>query len=500
MTGTDSINRGKPHLGRYRMPAQEPKTSPLEPRLGGAGASTSRRIDMRRFVAWALGGLAYCGIISAASAQYYGYPQYPNYGQAPVYRVMPVQGYQPTQYYPVPVQTYPAPGGYYPGYYQQPLPQGYRPLAPMMVQQPMGVPRTPGTMTSVPLPATNRAGEPLIIVNEASQGKLPPSAPLAKALPSMPTTAQDKPAKADPVEGIAKPLPHSTPATKTTVVAEDCNGACTPALTPATTTCNKDIWDRDPEPACHWMAGGGVLYLRPTYADNSAFGSVNGLSEFNREWQAAPYGWVAFTTKCGLGARGRYWYLDQDLNLTQDLGNSEFVTAGNNLRMHVADVEGIYQVNDGPWSFLVGLGARWTDMVQSRDVRAFGIGGGESLVSSQTFRAVGPTLAIEASRACGRHFALYVNGRASTLFGTHHSNLALGGSSGLVFARNLSDSDCVPVFEVEAGAQYSVLWGHTNWVVRAGVTGQTWIDAGSSVSRSGSLDLVGGILQFGVAW
>jgi hypothetical protein len=276
------------------------------------------------------------------------------------------------------------------------------------------------------------------------------------------------------------------------------------------------------------MAGGGVMYVRPYYANNSAFTTtpIGGVgagtqitsTDFDREWEAAPYGWVAFIGKSGLGGRLRAWHLRQSedaalvssdplgvvsftgLNIPS-AGLGDTLVATNTLRMSVIDLEAICQYNEGCWSFLAGFGGRWADVEQTRNGRLTSLVGGAAFAESQNdFRAIGPTVALEASRAFNRHLALYVNGRATALFGTHHLDQTSQSLAGAGFTSNSSD-DWTPVLEVEAGVQGAFpIREHCYFVIRGGFTAQTWVDLGSSIGHHGNLDLVGGILQFGIAY
>lgn len=448
---------------------------------------------MRRMFAWSLGALAFAGMNASAPAQSYGYQQptqYPAYGYAPapMLRAMPAPNY-----------VVPQPGYY--GYAPGMVPM-MRPATPVYYSRPGYVPLAPSYVTSAPLtaqgaPTPARSGEPVVVIKE--NNPVPGASSIPKALPAGEGPGSSSTAVTTTItEAVPPPVvPSHIPG----IVSEEMVGACPPSP-------YVHAFRREPDPKCNWMLGGGAMYLRANNENNRAFTNA----DFDDEWDIAPYAWIAFVGKNGFGVRARGWYFRQETSLAaanttggvvgidglniNSAAAGDTLAANNTLRMYVGDVEAILKT-DWSWCTLVfAAGARYADIQQEREGRVQGILNASG-VSENDFRAVGPTFAIEGSRGFGKCFAVYLNGRASFLFGTRRFDQQLTAGAGN-FALSVEDDDIISAVEVEAGVQYAVKCGEGgHFVIRAGVTAQRWIDLGSSVNRTGDLDLFGGILQAG---
>lgn len=324
-----------------------------------------------------------------------------------------------------------------------------------------------------------------------------------------------------------------------------------------------------------FVAGAGFYILRPFFNNNAAYtttyttlipgvGVANTTTtnttqqNFQDNYTFAPLVWLGYVSRSGLGVRARYWYYQNTATTTTTndvfpTGTTAtvitssgtppfFVTSGNpgsalsngvgqdqlqftrSLRLNVWDMEAIQQLNSGPWSLLVGAGARYATLNQSYGATRFNPGGSnaagtttfdldfETASSVNNFKGAGPMAVLEAYRTLGNTgLAIYGSARGSVLFGTHrmpmsHTQLEDGTLAGATIgfatfdSSSLNSYGVLPVGEVELGGLYYRDIGSFRVFVRPAAVGQVWWNAGTATSRTGDLGFLGGTLAFGVQY
>lgn len=295
---------------------------------------------------------------------------------------------------------------------------------------------------------------------------------------------------------------------------------------------------------CQFFVGGGVYVLKPhyddgnvaffrevtTYTGNNTTTTTNSYS-FGNKCEAAPIVWLGWSDPSGLGIRARWWHLDQSNDLDTSAGplgdnsrvkisgpdgsqisgklygptsNTFGFAASQELNIHVWDIEATQDIKFPRWALQIATGLRYARLDQSYAASLIspgGLGYERSLLQTNlinnTFRGVGPTIAIEGKRAigdCGLSF--YGLGRGSMLFGTNRfSNQAFQQlANGSFDASDLQfkTQTVLPILELELGAEWAPCCPCcVQPVFRVGLVSQTWFGAGSPTSTSGNLGLIG---------
>jgi hypothetical protein len=268
------------------------------------------------------------------------------------------------------------------------------------------------------------------------------------------------------------------------------------------------------------FAAVGFYLLQPHFQSNPAFqvnsappgGPVSGSQrEFTYGNSVSPQATIGYETASGLGIRVSGWRFDQKAREAATVGPNGFITAANplglgaglatgpgdrivansRLRLDVIDVEITERFEPSRcWSFLLGGGVRYANIVQEYAFNATtpGFGATGAVSSSRNYSSIGPAVSFEAHRNianCG--LGLYATGHGSVLFGSAHqradlSTLGVGGVFGPAASNESSQSHVMPTTEFEVGAEYRHAIGRTQVLVQAGFVGQVWFGAGNATN------------------
>ena len=268
------------------------------------------------------------------------------------------------------------------------------------------------------------------------------------------------------------------------------------------------------------FAGVGIYMVQPHFQSNPAFqisstppgAPVTGTQrEFTYGMSVSPQGTLGYETASGLGIRTSWWRFDQRAQEAATVGANGFITAANplalggalatvpgdvivansRLRLDVIDVEITERFEPSrTWSFLLGGGVRYANIVQEYAFNAAtpGFGPTGAVNSSHTFSGIGPVLSMEAHRNFGNGgFGLYANGRGSVLFGTVQqradlSNVGIGGVFGPAASNDSSQTHVMPTAEFEIGAEYRYAIGRAQLLIQSGFVGHVWLGAGNATN------------------
>lgn len=320
------------------------------------------------------------------------------------------------------------------------------------------------------------------------------------------------------------------------------------------------------DPVAGPIGGASLYFLRPYLNNNPAFtttvttvtpGLVPTLttSAFTTdfEWDSEPAysAWVGFVSECGLGARARWFHFDHTANaiqttpgaapgttitgpsiprlpqlpglraapldpfgspgLVQGLPGAppDVLTFDSDLEIYSIDVEGLFALRSGRWSWLFSGGGRYLHLDQDYNATLTNAGppGGpaetQQLTSSRNFNGFGPTAAVEGAVRLGRsNLSVFGGGRGSLLVGSSRHSAAFTQEltapfGGVIRLSTDSTNDfTLPVMELELGMRYDLDLGRSRAFFRASVVNQTYFDAGSATQSDGNLSLYGA--QFAV--
>jgi hypothetical protein len=285
---------------------------------------------------------------------------------------------------------------------------------------------------------------------------------------------------------------------------------------------------------CGWVAGVGVMYVKPHWDSNPAIVDLQDdtieFIDFDHDFEAAPLAWVGYVGDTGFGVRARWFEFDHSTNLefTAD-GNQatpfifplglllEFpagfdVAARSNLNLDVYDFEATQSLSHGCWTWLGSAGVRYLHISQRYDLQLSPTPTVPTITayeSSHSFNGVGPTLSLEGRRAVGcTGLSFYGNARGSILFGDSEYVAQIPDGEDTFFLRQSSWAP-VSIVELELGADYRVPVGCAMFFARGGLVGQLWQGVGNAAAidssgipadRSSNLGLYGLKSEIGIAY
>lgn len=255
-----------------------------------------------------------------------------------------------------------------------------------------------------------------------------------------------------------------------------------------------------------WSIYAGVFLWQPVFETNPAFvvATGNGVRQvdFSHNLEAAPNIWLAYVSERGWGVRARWYQFDHDSTASYATGPGETVSgvslfgpapvggtvlASSHLAVNVADFQVTCTYESAKWLHLCGIGVRYTHL--SQDYRATSSSAANliDVSSGHGFNAGGPSFSFETKRRLGEGgFWLYGQLHGAILFGHAHENYA-SINNGIVQELTRSQTDVVPVGEMEIGAEYQKDMGRARLFVQAGFSGQVWWGGGNA----SNLDPVG---------
>ncbi|OAI47309.1 hypothetical protein AYO44_09715 [Planctomycetaceae bacterium SCGC AG-212-F19] len=292
---------------------------------------------------------------------------------------------------------------------------------------------------------------------------------------------------------------------------------------------------------CGGIVGGVELWLvKPYFGDgvkhvihaNQVTTAVNsflpnqplGQIEPAHQIGVAPLVWLGYEGANGLGARIRWWSMDNHAGIQyMDIGNNPFNGDGSETGFFAVQRTIAADTFDGEVTKTFDFaGLRWTGSAGLRygqlktTVDFFNYtatnGGQEgtdngSIQSSKVdFRGWGPTIALDGRYAIGGGpVALVGCGRASLLYGSNHatllnadivaSNATFGAGRDVngVDPPNFHEvkfgEDLVPVLEIQAGVEVAQTWRGAEFFVRATLEAMVWVD-GTEASLAGPARLL----------
>ena len=218
---------------------------------------------------------------------------------------------------------------------------------------------------------------------------------------------------------------------------------------------------------CPGLVGGveaAILRPRPglTLANFGILG-LDVVPYHENQYEVTPRIWLGYVNESGLGARIRYWTLDE--GLAQDAGTfaagGETLVGYGILRANTIDLEATQEIQWGLWGMNVGGGLRYGSVVQQLSTQFIypAIPENETLNETGSFFGIGPTLFAEFHRPLGAGgLALVANLRGSLLFGAETN--ALTETNNLVVppatTPYLSKQDqAVGIAEIQMGLEWS---------------------------------------------
>jgi hypothetical protein len=309
-------------------------------------------------------------------------------------------------------------------------------------------------------------------------------------------------------------------------------------------------------------AGGSFYYVKPFLQNNTAFlttiapatpNSVVSYTNFHWSYEPAGAFWLGWNADCGLGARGRFFFYDQEsttlslVNATSvppqttvnpplanflqpstggtafgspgavlgaGLGRDE-LTFNSDLKIYVVDVEATYAWKGDNWTLLASGGGRYLTLTQSYKAALFNGGDGlqvtefEFFNNSRKFYGGGLVAGLQGNVGIGQTgLAVFASGRGSLVVGNTSENLQfihqVNDATGLVLPvpgvlqtqplASRSGDHTLSTVELELGLEYGVKLGDNRVFVRAAGVNHTYFDAGNASQSTGNLSLFG--LQF----
>lgn len=274
--------------------------------------------------------------------------------------------------------------------------------------------------------------------------------------------------------------------------------------------------------------GAGAYLMRASFDNNLAFGvqGTTGRSqgpippgspgtrtaqriEIDHNVVASPEIWAGWMSESGWGVRVRYWYFsdgtsqaingsNQGVNSTllfsaAPLGlglinGTSVMEATSQLRLQVWDVEGQYNFHAAGWNILLSGGVRVAEIDQRYNAYS-PAPGSSSLLSTNNFSGVGPTMAMMLRHPLGYAWLnAYGSARYSFVFGNGHQEASIPD-------QNVAAQDerhvGMGIGELELGLEANRVVGRSRLFGQVGVIAQNWSGAGSA-SRSSVNVLPGG--------
>lgn len=286
------------------------------------------------------------------------------------------------------------------------------------------------------------------------------------------------------------------------------------------------------------LAGAGMYIIQPYFNNNMAFGlqtttgrvqpdpnvpaavpgaRTNTRVEIAQHMEVAPQLWLGYLTDSGFGGRIRWWYFRQGtqqaatgtvtdvdkmgnpvngtviasgtplgMGLINGVLGTNTMVATSKLQLQVWDFDTLYHLPGCKWDLLFAGGLRLASLDQTYNAYT----AGQSLLSSNVFSGIGPTLGLEARRKVGcSGFNLYGAARGSILFGGANQLVAVLGIPEAQAAQEHRDIG-MPVAEGELGLEYGRNMGGSRLFGQIAIVGQEWFGAGGA-SRSTTSSLPG---------
>ena len=258
-----------------------------------------------------------------------------------------------------------------------------------------------------------------------------------------------------------------------------------------------------------WSITGGVYLVQPVFDTNPAFVVRNGTNvtrqvDFSHHSDASPNIWLGYVSERGWGFRGRWFQFDHGDSTSYvavpgetivgisalasgriPLGGA--VTASSNLAVNVVDFEATRSFECACWSHLLGIGVRYTHMSQDYRATLADANTRIDLTSGHNLNGAGPSFSLETKRRIGESgFAVYGQLHGAIVFG-HASEAYTTVNNGIPQQLTRSQTDILPVGEMEIGAEYQRNMGRAKLFLQAGFVGQVWLGGGNA----SNLDAVG---------
>ena len=208
-------------------------------------------------------------------------------------------------------------------------------------------------------------------------------------------------------------------------------------------------------PSCPWTLEAALLYLEADSEDSSGYEGQDYETGYriSLAYQADKSSW---------GYRLRYF----DFEGTNRGGDFE-----DGPEIQTVDLEAFKPITLGSWSGEYSVGLRYLDIEEPY---------GTSL--DVDYSGFGPVVGIDLTRDLSGPWSVYVNGRASYLFGDDDADSA---------------PDDAPVLELGAGIQRTLNIGNCGGYVRLGVEAHRYFELAYDETDG---DLFGGVLAFGVGF
>jgi hypothetical protein len=262
--------------------------------------------------------------------------------------------------------------------------------------------------------------------------------------------------------------------------------------------------DAPPRQPCGYVIfWGGTYLMEPVFQTNAAFvrtgGGATRQTDFTNHLNFAPQAGIGFCTPSGWGFRMRWFNYFESGNFDGVAGPGETLSAAtpltlgafnqakaiqtsSNMRLDSWEWEGTCSVNQGAWSLLLGTGLRYAHI--SQDYAAFltnTTGSLTAITAGHNFNGVGPTFSSDGRLPVGGgNLALYGKLRFSLLFGESREDYTGVPPGAPITNLSRSQTQVLPVGEMEVGAEYSKAWGPARLLVQAGFVGQIWWNGGNA--------------------
>jgi hypothetical protein len=279
---------------------------------------------------------------------------------------------------------------------------------------------------------------------------------------------------------------------------------------------------------CGWAAGYTWVFLKPFYGTNDAlavttFGpggaATTNVQSFDYSLDTGSRVFVEKIGKRDLGVRATYSTLKTGASnqafsvqpgtaATSALGTfanpGDTLTAGNNLRLNVVDIDITQRMTIWRSLLNVGGGVRWAEFKNgyTADVNS-PLNGNSSSSATRRFDGIGPSIFAELRRPLGTsRFSLIGAVRGSMLYGqgTNDSTVVPNGLPVSASIHSQND-DFVAIGESQLGIEWStwisrqtVLFVQTAWET------QYWLGVGSALDRNDDLGLFGFNTSVGLEW
>lgn len=228
-------------------------------------------------------------------------------------------------------------------------------------------------------------------------------------------------------------------------------GLCAFAMAGEEAPAAKGVIPPPPPPSCPWTLEAALLYLEADSEDSSGYEDQDYEAGYriSLAYQADQSSW---------GYRVRYFSFDGTDGSSSEEGPE----------IQAIDVEAFRPVSLGSWNGEWSVGVRHLDLEEPY--------AGSPEVD---YDGLGPVVGIDLTRDLSGPWAIYVNGRASYLFGEDDEDHA---------------ADDTPVLEVGAGIQRSLEIGNCGGYVRLGLEAHRYFELAYDDTDG---DLFGGVLAFG---